>query len=91
MRGHFRLFIILFGFYPKALSACLLEMYCWAQNTYWLPFDEELPDHREHTRNYRQISYYQWVPFFLLFQAMFFYMPCLLWRFFNVRSGMLGH
>uniref|UniRef100_A0A915J2C2 Innexin n=1 Tax=Romanomermis culicivorax TaxID=13658 RepID=A0A915J2C2_ROMCU len=60
-------------------------MYCWAQSTYWVPFDKEIPsevDEREH----RYVSYYQWVPFFLLIVALFFYLPCLFWRLFNDKS-----
>jgi len=33
------------------------------------------------------VSYYQWVPFILLFQAVLAATPSLLWRFFNKRSG----
>ncbi|VDN58950.1 unnamed protein product [Dracunculus medinensis] len=55
------------------------EMFCWARNTYWIPFDQEIPDNLE-TRDTRQVSYYQWTPFFLIISAFFFYLPCLLWR-----------
>lgn len=58
--------------------------YCWIRNTYYLPFEEHIP--REHeSRNH--IPYYQWVPMILLVQALIFYLPCMVWRTLNSRSG----
>ena len=61
--------------------------YCWTKNTYYLPFDEYIPKDDEHYDHKQTITYYQWVPLILLFQALLFYLPCMLWRTFNNRSG----
>ncbi|VDM97642.1 unnamed protein product [Thelazia callipaeda] len=70
------------------------EMYCWAQNTYWVPIEQVISNFIKvdipmdiAEREYRQISYYQWVPFFLLIQAFLYYIPCLVWRLMSDKSG----
>ena len=60
--------------------------FCWVNNTYFLPFEDEIPkDHEPHLR--KEIIYYQWVPLILLVQAVLFYFPCQLWRAFNSKAG----
>ncbi|CBY25205.1 Innexin [Caenorhabditis elegans] len=62
------------------------EMYCWARNTYVTAFeDDNLPE--VVNREYTMVSYYQWVPFFLVYVAFSFYAPCLIWRLFYDKSG----
>ncbi|CAF3412344.1 unnamed protein product [Rotaria socialis] len=63
------------------------DSYCWIANTYYIPIDEELPDEESARRN-KDILYYQWVPFILLFQAFLFYFPRIVWRTLNVKSGL---
>lgn len=38
-----------------------LEIYCWARNTYWVPFHADFPQEDEQ-REENMISYYQWTP-----------------------------
>ncbi|KAI0223473.1 Innexin unc-7 [Lamellibrachia satsuma] len=58
---------------------------CWVSNTYYVPPSQRhLPGALEPRE---RIGYYQWVPMILLTQAVFFYMPCMLWRFLNNKSG----
>jgi len=60
--------------------------YCWVRNTYYLPFDEEIPhEHEEEKRNH--ILYYQWLPFILLAQALFFWLPSGVWHGLNQKGG----
>uniref|UniRef100_A0A914LSZ1 Innexin n=1 Tax=Meloidogyne incognita TaxID=6306 RepID=A0A914LSZ1_MELIC len=40
------------------------EIYCFSMNTYFTPFDKQIPDESE-VREKNMISYYQWTPFFL--------------------------
>ena len=57
---------------------------CWVQNTYYVPFEADIPKAGE---DVKRIPYYQWVPLILLVQALVFYLPCLLWRSLNSKSG----
>ena len=43
--------------------------YCWVRNTYYLPWDEEVPQGGDDTPR-QTITYYQWIPFILLFQVI---------------------
>ncbi|CAD5119303.1 DgyrCDS7931 [Dimorphilus gyrociliatus] len=60
--------------------------YCWIKNTYYLPFDDHIPKHHEHEKR-NIIPYYQWVPIIFLVMALFFYLPTLIWRSLNNKSG----
>lgn len=60
--------------------------YCWIRNTYWLPFEEYIPKEHEHDKRH-MIPYYQWMPMILLVQALMFYLPIMVWRTMNGRSG----
>ncbi|KRZ97187.1 Innexin-10 [Trichinella sp. T8] len=74
---------------PKMFSSAweqYAENFCWAQDTYFLPFDESVP--KDITDRERlKISYYQWVPFFLLLEALCFRLPSIMWRYLADHSG----
>ena len=57
---------------------------CWVSYTYSLP-ENTFVGQPDVIKNV--ISYYQWVPLVMLFQAFLFYLPCLVWRLFSERSG----
>ncbi|XP_050418681.1 innexin unc-9 isoform X1 [Patella vulgata] len=62
------------------------KSYCWIKNTYYIPMQEVIPtDHGK--REQEEITYYQWVPLILLFQAFMFKFPNIMWRVFNGGSG----
>lgn len=48
--------------------------------------DQKLPE-AEQIRKSFELKYYQWVPFILLSQAFFFYIPHIAWRALSRRSG----
>ncbi len=60
--------------------------YCWVTNTYYLPINVsvEIPKEEEPKKH---LPYYQWVPFILLFQAVMFYAPSVLWNGLNQQAG----
>ncbi|CAJ0933015.1 unnamed protein product, partial [Mesorhabditis belari] len=64
------------------------ENFCWAQDTYFVPLSEHVPTNETIRKSAPKISYYQWMPFFLLFNAACFKMPCFIWKYFASQSGM---
>ena len=67
---------------------------CWASNTYHQPRAAGSADSRatliasDAFRPHRKmVNYYQWVPMFLLGEALLFYLPGVLWRILNRKSG----
>ncbi|KAL6739235.1 hypothetical protein Aduo_012711 [Ancylostoma duodenale] len=65
------------------------ENYCWSQDTYFVPFSSPVASSSGKVdRSSAQISYYQWMPFFLLFEAACFRLPCFIWKYFAGQSGM---
>lgn len=62
------------------------KSYCWISNTYYVPMSEGIPtDFR--TKLDKEITYYQWVPVILLFQALLFKIPNIVWHVWNGYSG----
>jgi len=58
---------------------------CWLSKTYYLPWNDRVPHVNDEIKTH--LSYYQWVPFILLGQALMFYLPSLVWHSFSKRSG----
>ena len=53
--------------------------YCWVKNTYYLPFDEYIPDettYAEEIEGDAELPYYQWLPFIMLGQVSICVMIC---------------
>lgn len=63
-----------------------VNSYCWIKDTYHLPIEEYIP-HEDEENKRDMISYYQWVPFILMCQALLFYLPIMFWRTLNGRTG----
>lgn len=65
------------------------ENYCWSRDTYYVQPDIHVATLKEEERYTpeRQLSYYKWVPFFLLLQAACFRLPSVLWNYLSFSSG----
>uniref|UniRef100_A0A914WC36 Innexin n=1 Tax=Plectus sambesii TaxID=2011161 RepID=A0A914WC36_9BILA len=63
-----------------------VENYCFVENTYWVKMENELPNSVAE-REQLQLSYYQWVPFLMILQAVMFSIPHIIWRMLNCLSG----
>ncbi|CAH8433291.1 unnamed protein product [Schistosoma turkestanicum] len=60
-----------------------LVNYCWVHGTIPLRSNEPLPETDAQWKEYdmhRRITYYQWVPFVLGLQCIFFYIPHIAWQ-----------
>lgn len=64
------------------------ESYCWVANTYYVFFTEELFPVNTEERKDREITYYQWVPIILCFQAFLYKMPNVVWKLMHSNSGL---
>ena len=61
---------------PQEFTNALVEYThktCWNLDTYFLPMEDDIP--LPNSVNFRTKSYYQWVPFILCLQALFFKLP----------------
>ncbi|CAG9538774.1 unnamed protein product [Cercopithifilaria johnstoni] len=69
------------------------ENYCWSRDTYYVQPDVHVAALKEDERYTpeRQLSYYKWVPFFLLLQAACFRMPSIFWNYLSFSSGIRIH
>lgn len=59
---------------------------CWISNTYFVSFDRLLPKYPD-PKSEHFIYFYQYVPFILILQAIFFYLPSLIWTTLSSKSG----
>ncbi|CAH1784827.1 unnamed protein product [Owenia fusiformis] len=59
--------------------------WCWIKGTYYHPMKEHIPRVGE-PREF-DVNYYQWIPLFLMVQALLFYSPSVVWHTFNSRTG----
>uniref|UniRef100_A0A0N5BKI9 Innexin n=1 Tax=Strongyloides papillosus TaxID=174720 RepID=A0A0N5BKI9_STREA len=62
------------------------EDYCFVQNTFYVPFNETIPEEHDDRRK-TEIGYYQWIPIVLALQAIMFFIPNWLWKSLYSQSG----
>ncbi|VBB27949.1 unnamed protein product [Acanthocheilonema viteae] len=69
------------------------ENYCWSRDTYYVQPDVHVATLKQEERYTpeRQLSYYKWVPFFLLLQAACFRLPSVFWNYLSFSSGIRIH
>jgi hypothetical protein len=60
---------------------------CWISNTYYVNSNSNVPKSEEIKKS-TEIKYYQWIPFILLIQAIFLYIPRIMWRVLTARAGL---
>ncbi|CAJ0598406.1 unnamed protein product [Cylicocyclus nassatus] len=61
------------------------EDYCFIANSYYVPFEEEIPTDIEHRQDH--ISYYRWVPIMLALQAIMFFIPNWIWNMLHKQTA----
>lgn len=64
-----------------------VNAHCWIQNTYNVPFHEDISTDVSHRQN-KEITYYQWVPIVLLIQVLLFKIPHIIWVQLRKNSGL---
>ena len=57
---------------------CKLQV-CWISNTYYVPMESVIPS-SEAPKKEAELTYYQWVPMILLFMALMFKLPRIIWK-----------
>jgi len=60
---------------------------CYIQNTYHVAKQQMVPQDAN-IRRERTLKYYQWIHLVLLFQALFFSIPRMIWQSFNDKIGL---
>ena len=67
----------------EGVNEKVLKQYCWMYSTFDIPtaFEGNCARKRQSDQpeNFMYNSYYQWVSIFLVFQAMLFYIPRVIW------------
>jgi hypothetical protein len=58
---------------------------CWISNTYYVPIGDTIPVDI-HSRQDKELTYYQWVPLILMFMALMFKLPIKYNIFINIKS-----
>ena len=63
------------------------DNYCWVSNTYVVDFDVKFPEEVVERRK-TNLAYYQWVPVILMFQALLFVLPHVVWKLLHSHVGL---